>query len=162
MLELFGDEQREFRGPGDQAGLRMARHRIEQIRQARRTEESLAGDAVVEARKIRLRRRESVPELRDLIRKYDPAKLVLISISADDDETAWNQFITDNKMTWPQYRDADKRLVNAFTVRAYPTYLVIDGDGVITDRIIGADPQQSVVKQLVAILKTIPQLESQK
>ena len=106
--------------------------------------------------------RESVPELRDLIRKYDPAKLVLISISADDDETAWNQFITDNKMTWPQYRDADKRLVNAFTVRAYPTYLVIDGDGVITDRIIGADPQQSVVKQLVAILKTIPQLESQK
>jgi thiol-disulfide isomerase/thioredoxin len=106
--------------------------------------------------------RESVPELRDLTKKYDPAKLALISISADDDADAWHQFITDNKMTWPQYRDADKKLVNAFTVRAYPTYLVIDGDGVITQRIVGADPKQSVVNQLVAILKTIPQLEEKK
>jgi peroxiredoxin len=102
--------------------------------------------------------RESVPELRDLTQKYDPAKLVLISISSDDDEATWRQFIAENKMTWPQYRDSDKRLVNAFTVRAYPTYLVIDGDGVITQRIVGADPKQSVVNQLVAILKTLPQL----
>ena len=106
--------------------------------------------------------RESVPELRDLTRKYDPSKLVLISISADEDDSAWRQFITDQKMTWPQYRDADKRLTTAFTVRAYPTYLVIDGDGVIINRIVGADPKQSVVNQLVAILKTMPQLEEGK
>lgn len=54
------------------------------------------------------------------------------------------------------------RLVNAFTVRAYPTYLIIDGDGVITNRIIGANPQESVVDQLLAILKTLPQLAGQK
>jgi len=106
--------------------------------------------------------RESVPELRDLTGKYDPSKLILLSISADDDEDAWRQFIGDNKMTWPQYRDFDKRLINAFTVRAYPTYLVIDGDGVIINRIVGANPQESVVNQLVAILKTMPELESQK
>lgn len=106
--------------------------------------------------------RESVPELRELTSKYDSSKLVLISISADDEEGSWRQFIADNKMTWPQYRDADKRLINAFTVRAYPTYLVIDGDGVITNRIVGANPQESVVNQLVAILKTMPQLEVQK
>jgi thiol-disulfide isomerase/thioredoxin len=103
--------------------------------------------------------RESVPELRDLTRKYDPSKLVLISISADEDDSAWRQFITDQKMAWPQYRDADKRLTTAFTVRAYPTYLVIDGDGVIINRIVGADPKRSVVNQLVAILKTLPQLD---
>lgn len=102
--------------------------------------------------------RESVPELRALTRKYDPSKLVLISISADEDDPTWRKFISDQKMTWPQYRDADKRLTTAFTIRAYPTYLVIDGDGVITNRIVGADPKQSVVNQLVAILKTLPQL----
>jgi hypothetical protein len=32
---------------------------------------------------------------------------------------------------------------------------------VITNRIIGANPQQSVVNQLVAILKTMPQLQGQ-
>lgn len=106
--------------------------------------------------------RESVPELRELTRKYDPSKLILISISADEDDSAWRQFITDQKMTWPQYRDADKRLTTAFTIRAYPTYLVIDGDGVITARIVGADPKQSVVNQLVAILKTMPQLKEGK
>lgn len=106
--------------------------------------------------------RESVPELRYLTRKYDPAKLVLISISADDSETAWHQFISENKMDWPQYRDSDKRLINAFTVRAYPTYLVIDGDGIITNRIIGANPQESVVSQLLAILRGLPQLEEGK
>ena len=51
-----------------------------------------------------------------------------------------------------QYRDTDKKLVNLFTVRAYPTYLVIDGDGVITNPIVGANPRQPVVNQLVAIL----------
>ena len=106
--------------------------------------------------------RESVPELLDLARKYDPSKLVLISVSADEDESAWRQFITDQKMIWPQYRDADKRLITAFTVRAYPTYLIIDGDGVIIDRIVGADPKKSVVNQLVTILKTMPQLEEGK
>jgi thiol-disulfide isomerase/thioredoxin/Tfp pilus assembly protein PilF len=103
--------------------------------------------------------RESVPELRELTRTYDPAKLVLISISADDRDDTWRQFIAENKMDWAQYRDADKKLVTLFTVRAYPTYLVIDGDRVITNRIIGANPQESVVNQLVAILKTMPQLE---
>jgi hypothetical protein len=99
--------------------------------------------------------------LRELTRKYDPAKLVLISISADENDDAWRQFIGENKMNWAQYRDADKKLVNLFTVRAYPTYLVINGDGVITNRIIGADPQRSVVNQLVAILQTMPQLQGQ-
>jgi len=107
----------------------------------------------------------SLPRIRAGIarphRKYDPAKLVLISVSADDNEDGWRQFIAENKMEWAQYRDADKNLVNLFTVRAYPTYLVIDGDGVITKRIIGASPQQSVVNQLVAILKTMPQLQGQ-
>ncbi len=106
--------------------------------------------------------RESVPELHELTKKYDPSKLVLISISADEDDSTWRQFITDQKMSWPQYRDADKRLTTAFTIRAYPTYLVIDGDGVIINRIVGADPKQSVVNQLVAILKTMPQLEERK
>src|SRR6266851_53000 len=56
--------------------------------------------------------RESVPELKDLTKKYDPGKLVLISVSADDDDAAWHQFIAENRMTWPQYRDSDKRLIN--------------------------------------------------
>jgi thiol-disulfide isomerase/thioredoxin len=46
--------------------------------------------------------RESVPELRELTHKYDPTRLVLISISADESESTWRQFITENKMDWVQ------------------------------------------------------------
>jgi thioredoxin-like negative regulator of GroEL len=37
--------------------------------------------------------RDSVPELKDLTRKYPTGKLVLISVSADKDDKAWREFV---------------------------------------------------------------------
>jgi thiol-disulfide isomerase/thioredoxin len=90
----------------------------------------------------------SVPELKDLLKKYPREKLSLISISADDDEQAWRGFISKKQMEWPHYRDDDGSIANAFGVHAFPTYLVIDGDGIIRQRIEGADQQRSVASQI--------------
>ncbi|MGH9536589.1 MAG: redoxin domain-containing protein [Terriglobales bacterium] len=103
--------------------------------------------------------RASVPELKDLTRKYANAKVVLISISADKDEKAWRDFIAKKNMDWPQYRDADNGVMKLLAVRAFPTYLVIDGDGFIKQRITGMDPQETVVHRLKATLQAMPQLE---
>jgi thiol-disulfide isomerase/thioredoxin/Tfp pilus assembly protein PilF len=105
--------------------------------------------------------RASVPELKDLTRKYSTNKLVLISVSADDDEVAWKDFIAKKAMEWPQYRDANHAVLDAFNVHSYPTYLVIDGDGIIKKRIVGLDPQQSVVFRLKQTLEGMPQLEGE-
>ncbi len=51
---------------------------------------------------------------------------------------------------------SDRNSLSTFTVRAYPTYLLIGGDGIITKRIIGANPKESVVNHLVAIVRTLP------
>ena len=104
--------------------------------------------------------RDSVSELKELTRKYANAKIVVISISGDEDEKAWRDFVTKKKMDWPQYRDSKGALMQAFAVRAFPTYLVIDGDGVIKERITGANPQESIVHRLRATLQAIPQLET--
>jgi thiol-disulfide isomerase/thioredoxin len=92
--------------------------------------------------------RSSVPELKALTKKYPQTKVVLISFSADSDQQAWRDFVAKKDMGWPQYWDSDGRVRNAFGVSAFPTYLVIDQDGFIHERIVGLDPQQSVVARL--------------
>jgi alkyl hydroperoxide reductase subunit AhpC len=73
-----------------------------------------------------------VPELRGLHKRYakEPS-FVLIGISSDSDEDAWRDFISQNKMIWPQYWDRDRRIQRAFGVRAFPTYIVIDHEGIV-------------------------------
>ncbi len=98
---------------------------------------------------------ESVPELKELLRKYPREKVSLISISADDDEEKWKAFIAKKQMDWPHYRDEDGAIEEAFAVHAFPTYLVIDGDGIIRQRIEGADQQRSVASQIAPTVEKI-------
>lgn len=106
--------------------------------------------------------RESVPELKELTRKYSSEKLTLISISADDDEKAWREFVAKKDMDWPQFRDLNRQLRTSFAVRAFPTYLVIDGDGAIQERIVGLNPQQSIVSRLKKKLSEMSELNDNK
>jgi thiol-disulfide isomerase/thioredoxin len=92
--------------------------------------------------------RASVPELQALTKKYSRDKLVLISFSADNEEQPWRDLIAKKNMDWPQYWDRDGRIRDEFSVHAFPTYLVIDPDGFIHQRIVGLNPQQSVVARL--------------
>ncbi len=97
----------------------------------------------------------SVPQLKELTQKYPRTKLVLISISADSNQQSWREFITTRKMDWPQYRDSDGGIRKSFAVNAFPTYLVIDPEGFIQQRIVGLDPQQTVVFRLKDALRTM-------
>ena len=97
--------------------------------------------------------RAGVPELMDLYKKYPHNQLVLISISRDANEEQWRDFIARKHMEWAQYRDQDRRLARLFGIRVLPTYLVIDKEGVIRERITGSDPQQTVAYRLKPILK---------
>lgn len=92
--------------------------------------------------------RDSVDELKDLTKRYPGDRVVLISVSADQDERAWSDFVEKKNMTWLQYLDRDERIVELFQVRAYPTYLVIDPEGMIRRRLVGRNPQESVVHRL--------------
>ena len=105
--------------------------------------------------------RASVPELKELTKKYPAGKLTLLSVSADSDEHAWREFVAKKNMDWAQYRDADQKIREAFEVHSFPTYLVIDGDGIIKQRITGLNPQQSVVARLRDTLRQMPQLEGE-
>lgn len=72
----------------------------------------------------------SVPALRALHKRYEKEAVVMIAISSDSEVEAWRTFIAKNQMVWPQYRDRDHKVQRAFEVRAYPTYIVIDHEGI--------------------------------
>ena len=103
--------------------------------------------------------RDSLPELKDLVKKYPREKLVLISISADAEEKKWREFIAKKNMDWPQYLDSDLRLRIMFGVRSFPTYVVIDREVIIREEIHGMNPQQSVAYRLRDTLKSMRELD---
>jgi thiol-disulfide isomerase/thioredoxin len=99
--------------------------------------------------------RAALPEMKELVRNYPSDKLVIISSSADVDQNAWRDYINKKEMTWPQFLDSNQYLTTTFNVHAFPTYIIIDGDGIIRKRIVGTDPQKSLAFQLKAELNSI-------
>jgi thiol-disulfide isomerase/thioredoxin len=87
--------------------------------------------------------RESVPELRNLYKRYSNQPFVLIGISSDRDAQAWRSFISDERMVWPQYRDENGKILRAFNVRAFPTYVIIDHEGIVQYQSIGMSWQRA-------------------
>jgi len=78
--------------------------------------------------------RESVPILRDLNKKYSGKAFQLVGVSSDDDEEVWKTFIQAQRMDWPDYIDLTDEVQKAFKIDSYPTFIVLDKDGVIRFR----------------------------
>lgn len=105
---------------------------------------------------------ESIPSLRNLHKKFakEPS-FVLIGISSDNDESEWRAFTAKEKMIWPQYWDRDRQIQRAFGVNAFPTYIVIDHEGIMRFRSSGtswdssANLQDAIRKQVKIVAKTV-------
>lgn len=77
---------------------------------------------------------EAEPAIASLYKKFSRKPFELIAISSDTDDAAWRSFIAKNKMIWPEYRDGSNQILHAFSIYYFPTYVVIDPDGVIRHR----------------------------
>jgi thiol-disulfide isomerase/thioredoxin len=78
--------------------------------------------------------RESVPALRELQKKYAGKGFELVGVSSDDDEDIWRTFINAQKMNWTEYIDLSGEVLEAFKIESFPTYIVLDKDGVMRFR----------------------------
>ncbi|MGA8221191.1 MAG: thioredoxin-like domain-containing protein [Candidatus Acidiferrales bacterium] len=88
--------------------------------------------------------RESVPILADLRKKFSDRPFQIVGISSDHDEEAWKSFIVKQRMDWAEYLDASGQVLDAFDVHEYPTFIVLDRDGIIRQRMAGLDAYTSV------------------
>ena len=76
----------------------------------------------------------ATPGLVRLHKKYAEEGLVILGIAVNDQEDAWAAYIDKNKMEWPQFFDRQRKVVMPFAVSTYPTYIVIDPEGIIRAR----------------------------
>ena len=106
---------------------------------------------------------ESVPSLRDMYKKYAKEKsFMMISISVHDEEDKWRAFTAKNQMVWRQYLDRDSKVQRAFSVNRFPTYVLIDHEGIVRFRASGmsfereAELNDAIHKQIKIVAKSAP------
>ena len=96
--------------------------------------------------------REALPHIRKIAKTFQGQPLVVLSVSLDDDEQKWKDFVIKNEMTWIQYRDGGfgGRVAELFAVHAIPQTFTIDADGVLQDQQIGDASIEGKLKKLIA------------
>ena len=92
-----------------------------------------------------------IPHMQRIAKEFAGQPLVMISVSLDQDEAKWKDFVAKHEMTWAQYRDADHKLSDEFEVTTIPRYFTIDSDGVLTSVLVaeGSDVEGHL-KKLIA------------
>ncbi len=77
----------------------------------------------------------ATPYLQRLSRRLEGKPFVLIGIATDSDRATLESYLEKNEVTWPQMLD-DRRMVtrDAFHVSRFPTFIVIDHEGVVVFR----------------------------
>lgn len=96
--------------------------------------------------------REALPHIQEIARKFQGQPLVILSVSLDQDESKWKDFVAKNNMTWLQYRDGGfgGTLATLFGVNEIPHTFTIDPDGVLQDEHVGDGSIEGKLKKLCA------------
>jgi thiol-disulfide isomerase/thioredoxin len=67
------------------------------------------------------------------------AAFEMIGVSSDSkqDETKLRDYVAKNNMRWPQHHDLNRQIHRQFEIAAFPTYILVDGEGIIRERFQG-------------------------
>lgn len=97
--------------------------------------------------------REALPKVKQLQAVYSGGDFAVVSVSEDEDESAWKSFVASHGMTWAQRFDGDSSLMKTYQVNALPTYVLLGRDGQEVQRYVGEDPGTSIVERIGPDLK---------
>jgi thiol-disulfide isomerase/thioredoxin len=78
--------------------------------------------------------REAVPMLLQIRKKYLNRPFQIVGISSDDNTQAWANFIASHHLDWSEYIDLSGQVQHVFDVDEFPTFVVLDGNGIIRFR----------------------------
>ena len=100
--------------------------------------------------------RASHPHLRELQAKYGPKGLVVLNIAQENGKNAraiWLKAVEEDQLTWTQILNNEKLeecdVVKLFSITAFPTKVLIDGEGKIVVRAVGeSEPIDTKLKEV--------------
>jgi thiol-disulfide isomerase/thioredoxin len=100
--------------------------------------------------------RQAMPELKQLLQKNTGKPLVLVSVSADQDRKAAEEFVRTNSMSWTQTWDGQGKVIaGVFGVQSLPSYALIDADGRIAYLMRGWAPMSSAALLSQAVTRAL-------
>jgi thiol-disulfide isomerase/thioredoxin len=76
----------------------------------------------------------ATPGLARIQKKYKDDPFMIIGVSADRNQAPWKAFIEKHRLAWTHYYDETHMMASRFAVNAYPTYIMIDHEGIIQYR----------------------------
>ena len=88
--------------------------------------------------------REFTPTMIEINQRLANQPFVMISVAvAEQSEKGWKDYIAAKKMIWPQYLDTSKQIAKLYDVHEFPTYILVDHEGILRDRKIGYGPDNA-------------------
>jgi thiol-disulfide isomerase/thioredoxin len=91
-----------------------------------------------------------IPHEKELVERMKGRPFVFIGVSADRDRDDLQEFLAKNNLPWPNIFDEGQKLGHAWRVEFLPTIFLIDADGVIRHKFIGATKElDAAVERLV-------------
>jgi peroxiredoxin len=92
------------------------------------------------------------PALEALYRNLKDSGVVVLGISVDQNERKYKDFLKRFGVTYPTSRDAEKKVADLYGTYRYPETYVIDRNGKVVQKIIGAE---WTVETMSRYLKTL-------
>ena len=96
---------------------------------------------------------DEAPALNALQQKIAPLGATIVGVSVDDDQSAYENFLTTYALNFPTYRDPSKQIPLDYGTTMYPETYVIDRKGRIDRKIIG--PQDWTSPEMMAYLNSV-------
>lgn len=97
--------------------------------------------------------RAEMPDIHRVYQRYADQGLVVLALNEQEDATIANAFITENELTFPVLLDINGDVAELYSVRSFPTTIVLDQNGRIQHVQVGAITE----KQLDAIVQPLLQ-----
>lgn len=76
--------------------------------------------------------------VQSLLDSFPKDRFVLLEIDTGDTAAQWERYVADHRLQGVQTQDTKSRLQTLFHVSGFPTYLILDGDGLVRQRFVGA------------------------
>ena len=96
--------------------------------------------------------RSEMPYLQQINDSYSAKGLVLLAIDIAESPATVEKFMTELDLSMTVPMDTDKKVAKAYGITAIPTTFLIDKEGIIRQKMVGAFPNKAAIETL---LKTI-------
>lgn len=94
-----------------------------------------------------------MPELQSAQVRYSKEKFIVLGVNAGDTAEQVQTYMRDLKLTFISVLDPDSTIIDLFGIRAFPTTIWIDRDGIVRAKHIGELTRETIDRYVADLLK---------